>query len=94
MKSFIIGNSFEIESSPLKNENIIAKNSDLNNIKIEFDSIFKFEYHVEKGRIIGMAKCTVGDKNVDNVYLYTDRTVKKMDVMDYLIHFFEKAVFD
>lgn len=78
--------SFDINISSLKHEKILIEKKYVDDINIDVNCLYNMDSPINKGTIIGNMKITVGDKNVDNVYLFIDKEIEKKAVCDY---FFE-----
>lgn len=78
--------NFDLNLSDLKHKRILVEKRYLDDINIDVNCLYNLESPVSEGTIVGNMKVTVGEKNVDNLYIYIDRNVEKKGVGDY---FFE-----
>lgn len=79
-------NNINLEFTGLKNDVIVVKKTDLDNIEVSIDSIFEFEAPIENNTIIGKLKVKVKDDIIDSMDIYIGNYVEKKDMWDY---FFE-----
>ena len=78
--------NFDLNLSDLKHKRILVEKRYLDDINIDVNCLYNLESPVSEGTIVGNMKVTVGEKNVDNLYIYIDRNIEKKGVGDY---FFE-----
>lgn len=79
-------NNINLEFTDLKNDVIVVKKKDLDNIEVSINSIFEFEAPIENNTIIGKLKVKVKNDIVDSMDIYIQNYVEKKDMWDY---FFE-----
>lgn len=89
-KKIIYVNKGEKENVELKLEenkyNLYSiKNNNLNNVKIEINSIDYLNAPVEKNTIIGTLKILIENKEVGNIKILTSEKIKKKNIIDYFI---------
>ena len=72
----------------LQNDVVVVRKQDLDNIKIEINSIFEFEAPVENNTIVGKLKVMVKDDVIDVEDVYIENYVAKKDVYDYFFECF------
>ena len=75
-----------LKREALKNDIIVIKKCNEDDIKVEIKAIFQFEAPIEKNTVIGKIKVTIGEKIVDIVDIYIDDNIQKKNTIDY---FFE-----
>lgn len=82
-----VGSNIELELENLKYEKMAVKNTQLDNINIEINSLYYLEAPVEEGSIIGNLKLMVGDEVIEVLEIYNKEEIRKRKVKDYLIQF-------
>ena len=80
--------SINLKFNSLENNVVVVKKQDLDNIKIEINSIFKLNAPVEKNTIVGKLKVMVKDVVIDVEDVYIENYVAKKDVYDYFFECF------
>ena len=82
--------NINLNVTPLKNEFIVVKKSDIDNIDIKINGIFQYEAPISKNKTFGDLKVTVGGECVDCLDINFEYEIEKMTVMDYFIECIEK----
>ena len=77
-----------LQFNNLENNVVVVKKQDLDNIKIEINSIFELNAPVEKNTIVGKLKVMVKDVVIDVEDVYIENYVAKKDVYDYFFECF------
>lgn len=75
-----------LKRAELKDNFVVVKKEEIEDIKITINAIFEFEAPIESNTVIGKLKVTVDDKIVDIIDIYIENKVDKKDTLDY---FFE-----
>ena len=78
--------NLSINYENLKNDIIVVKKVDLDNIRIEVNSVYNFEAPIKSNTIIGELKVYIKDEVIDIEEIYIENNIEKKDVWDY---FFE-----
>lgn len=74
-----------LKKTNLKDDVIIIKKCDSNNIKVTTSAVFNYAAPIKKGTIIGKMKVTIGDKIVDILDIYIENDIEKKEMWDYFI---------
>ena len=64
-----------------------VKNTQVDNIKIEANSVYYFDAPVEEKCVIGNLKIMIGDETVKVVNIYNKHEIEKKNVKDYIFEF-------
>lgn len=91
VRSFTVQNGKET-SSFMKAKNQVAiplTNSELDKVKIVFDSKEVFKAPIKKGRVLGKAKVYIGDKLMGSTELVATKDIDEMSFKDMIKGFFE-----
>ena len=88
----IIINKGKINKVELKLENIgfekmAVKNTQLDNITIEINSLYYLEAPIEKNMVIGTVKIMLGKDTIGVLQIYNKNEIEKKDVKSYLMEF-------
>lgn len=73
----------------LENDVVVIKKKDLDNIKIEINSVFNLEAPIKSNTVIGKLKVIVKDNVVDVEDIYIENNIEKKDVYDYILECFK-----
>lgn len=82
-----IKNSIELEVEELNYEKMAIKNTQVDNIHIEINSLYYFEAPVEKHRLIGNIKIMLDDKVIDVLPIYNQKEIEKKQIKHYMLDF-------
>ena len=63
------------------------KNTQVDNIHIEINSLYYFEAPVEKHRLIGNIKIMLNDKVIDVLPMYNQKEIEKKQIKHYMLDF-------
>lgn len=74
-----------INYEDLKNDIIVVKKVDLDNIRIEINCVYNFEAPLGTNTIIGELKVLVKDDIIDREAVYIENSIEKKDVWDYFV---------
>ena len=75
----------EIEN--LDYSKIAVKKTEIDNVKIEINSLYYLEAPVEEGKIIGNAKVQINEKTIANLNIKNNQTIEKKGIFDYFMEF-------
>lgn len=81
-------NKIELELEDIDYETMAIKNTQVDNIRIEINSLYYLEAPVEKRTVIGNLKVMIGDETIEVLEIYNKDEVTKKGIMDYMIDFF------
>ncbi len=84
-------NNLNLEMEKLEYDKIALKKEDVDNTKIEINSIYNLEAPVEKNKIIGNAKVQIGNKTIATLNVYSTNIIEKKNIFDYFIDFLSIA---
>ena len=77
----------KLELEDLEFDMMAVKNTQVDNIKIEANSVYYFDAPVEKKCVIGNLKIMIGDETVKVVNIYNKHEIEKKNVKDYIFEF-------
>ncbi len=77
----------KLELEDLEFDMMAVKNTQVDNIKIEVNSVYYFDAPVEKKCVIGNLKIMIGDETVKVVNIYNKHEIEKKNVKDYIFEF-------
>ena len=80
-------NYMDLEIENLKYNKIAVKKEDIDNVKIEINSLYYLEAPVEENQVIGSAKVQIGDKIIGTLNIYNTKSIPKKKIFDYFIDF-------
>ena len=66
---------------------IAVKKTDIDNIKIEINSLYYLEAPVEEGKTVGSAKVQINNKTIANLDIKNKKIIEKKNIFDYFIDF-------
>lgn len=78
--------SLNFNYKELDNDVVVVKKTDLDNITIDVNAVYKFEAPMDANTIIGEIKVLVNDNVIDIQEIYIENRIEKKDMWDY---FFE-----
>jgi len=67
------------------------KNTKIDNIKIEINSLYYLEAPVQEKKVIGNLKVIIGDEMIEVLEIYNKEEVRKRQIQDYMIEFLKLA---
>ena len=79
--------NIKLELEDLEFEMMAVKNTQVDNIKIEANSVYYFDAPVEEKYVIGNLKIMIGDETVKVVNIYNKHEIEKKNVKDYIFEF-------
>ena len=79
--------NMKLELEDLEFEMMAVKNTQVDNIKIEANSVYYFDAPVEEKCVIGNLKIMIGDETVKVVNIYNKHEIEKKNVKDYIFEF-------
>lgn len=79
--------NMKLELEDLEFEMMAVKNTQVDNIKIEVNSVYYFEAPVEEKCVIGNLKIMIGDETVKVLNIYNKHEIEKKNVKDYMFEF-------
>lgn len=74
-----------LKKTNLKDDVIIIKKCDLNNMKVTTTAVFNYAAPIKSGTIIGKMKITIGDQIVDILDIYVENNIEKKEILDYFV---------
>lgn len=77
----------ELKLEDINFEKMAVKNTQLDNITIEINSLYYLEAPIEKNRVIGNVKIMLGKDTIGVLQIYNKNEIKKKDVKSYLMEF-------
>ena len=82
-----IKDEIELELEKLDYEKMAIKNTQVDNINIEINSLYYLETPVEERKVIGNLKIMIGEEVIEILEIYNKKEIKKKVIEDYLIEF-------
>lgn len=83
--------NIELEIEKMAYEKMAIKNTQIDNIHLEINSLFYLETPVEEKQTIGSVKVMIGEETIDTLNIYAKEEIRKKNVTDYLLKFLELA---
>lgn len=80
----------ELKLEDINFEKMAVKNTQLDNITIEINSLYYLEAPIEKNRVIGNVKIMLGKDTIGVLQIYNKNEIEKKDVKSYLMEFLRK----
>ena len=80
-------NKVELRLEDINFEKMAVKNTQLDNITIEINSLYYLEAPIEKNRVIGTVKVMLGRDTIGVLQIYNKNEIEKKDVKSYLMEF-------
>lgn len=80
-------NNIELKIEKLENETMAIKKENVDNIKIEINSLYYLEAPVYQNNIIGNAKVQIGNETIATLNIYCTKNILKKEIFDYFIDF-------
>lgn len=77
----------ELKLENINFEKMAVKNTQLDNITIEINSLYYLEAPIEKNRVIGNVKIMLGKDTIGVLQIYNKNEIEKKDVKSYLMEF-------
>ena len=77
----------ELKLEDINFEKMAVKNTQLDNITIEINSLYYLEAPIEKNRVIGNVKIMLGKDMIGVLQIYNKNEIEKKDVKSYLMEF-------
>lgn len=77
----------ELKLEDINFEKMAVKNTQLDNITIEINSLYYLEAPIEKNKIIGNVKIMLGKETIGILQIYNKNEIEKKDVKSYLMEF-------
>ena len=77
----------ELELEELEFDKMAVKNTQVDNIKVEVNSVYYFEAPVEEKCLVGNLKIMIGDDTIKVLNIYNKHRVKKKNVKNYMFEF-------
>lgn len=81
----------ELEIEEIEYEKIAVKNTQIDNIHLEINSLFYLQSPIEKNQIIGNVKVMIGEETINILNIYAKEEIRKKNVTDYLLEFLALA---
>lgn len=81
----------ELKLEDINFEKMAVKNTQLDNITIEINSLYYLEAPIEKNRVIGNVKIMLGKDTIGVIQIYNKNEIEKKDVKSYLIEFLRQV---
>ena len=79
--------NINLEIENLDYSKIAVKRTDIDNVKIEINSLYYLEAPVEEDRVIGSAKVQIAGKTIANLSIKNKQIIEKKNIFDYFIGF-------
>ena len=79
--------NIDLEIENLDYSKIAVKRTDIDNVKIEINSLYYLEAPVEEGRVIGSAKVQIAGKTIANLSIKNKQIIEKKNIFDYFMDF-------
>lgn len=80
-------NSMQLEVEKLEYDKMAMTDDDVNNLKIEINSLYYFEAPVEANKVIGNIKVQINDETIAVLEIRNKNMIYKKDILDYFIEF-------
>ena len=78
----------QLQLESLKYEKMAIKNTQIDNIEVEINSLFYLEAPVAEESVIGTAKIKLGEEVIEVLNIYNENQIKKKEIGNYFIEFF------
>ena len=78
----------ELQLESLKYKNMAIKNTQVDNIEVEINSLFYLEAPISEESVIGTAKIKLGEEVIEVLDIYNSNEIKKKDIWNYFMEFF------
>lgn len=79
--------NIDLEIENLDYSKIAVKRTDIDNVKIEINSLYYLEAPVEEGRVIGRRESQIAGKTIANLSIKNKQIIEKKNIFDYFIDF-------
>lgn len=79
--------SMELEIEKLQYEKMAMTNDEVNNLKIEINSLYYLEAPVEENKVIGNVKVQINDETIAVLEIKNKNMIYKKEILDYFIEF-------
>lgn len=89
-----INSNVELEMENIPYKQMAVKNTQVDDINVEINSLYYFEAPVEQNKVVGNLKVMVGDEVVTVLQIYTKTAVSKKSIQDYFMEFMKMVCFD
>lgn len=86
-----IQKDIDIGIEELPYEMMAVKNTQIDNITVEINTLYYLEAPVEENKVIGSLKIIIGDEIVDVLSICNKQEIKKKEIKDYMIEFLKLA---
>lgn len=80
-------NTIQIKLEEMQNKTMAVKNTDIDNIGIEVNSMYYLEAPVENGKVIGNVKVQLKGETIATLAIQSQSEVNKKDIKDYFMDF-------
>ncbi len=87
-----VQNEVELELEKIDYEKMAIKNTQIDNINIEINSLFYLEAPLEENEVIGNLKVIIGEEVVEILEIYNRQEIRKKEIQDYLLEFLKCIV--
>ena len=82
-----VDKKIELGIEEIKYKEMAIKNTEEDNIKLEFNFIYYLEAPIEKNKVLGNVKVIIGNEIIQVLNIYNKNSIEKKGVKDYFIEF-------
>lgn len=86
-----IQRKIELELEKMNYEKMAVKNTKIDNIRIEINSLYYLEAPIKEKQIIGSLKVLLGDEVIEVLEIYNKEEIRKKKIGDYFLEFLKIA---
>lgn len=86
-----IQRKIELELEKMNYEKMAVKNTKIDNIRIEINSLYYLEAPIKEKQIIGSLKVLLGDEAIEVLEIYNKEEIRKKKIGDYFLEFLKIA---
>lgn len=82
-----IEDNIELELEKLDYEKMAIKNTQVDNINIEINSLYYLEAPVEEKKVMGNLKIMIGEEVIEVLEIYNKKQIRKKEIENYMVGF-------
>lgn len=82
-----VKNRIELELEKLNYEKLAVKNTQVDNINIEINSLYYLEAPIEERKVIGNLKVMIGKEVIEVLEIYNKDEIQKKEIKNYILEF-------
>ncbi len=85
--------NIELQLEELDYEIMAVKNTQIDNITVEINTLYYLEAPIEENKVIGNLKIMIGKDTVDILNIYNKQEIRKKEIKDYMLQFIKLMTF-